>query len=182
MKEYARRATPLTQLLRGAQEFHWNRGQQEAFKDLRDALVETAWLRIPRPEYRKELETDASNYAVGACLYQVEDDGQRKPVAYRSRKLFGPEERYQVHDKELLAIVKALKDWRVYLQGGQEPIKIYTDHKNLWNFATTKELNQRQVRWAEELADFEFKIHYQKGSENAGANTLSQRPDLQGVE
>ena len=55
------------------------------------------------------LETDASDFAVGACLYQIEDEQQR-PIAYQSRKLSGPEERYKVHDKELLAIVKALQD------------------------------------------------------------------------
>jgi len=96
--------------------------------------------------------------------------------------LSGPEERYEVHDKELLAIVKALQDWRPYLAGISKPIQIFTDHKNLRNFATTKQLNRRQVRWAEQLADFEFQIHYKKGNENGGADALSRRPNHEGVE
>jgi hypothetical protein len=58
---------------------------------------------------QKILKTDASNFAVGACLYQIEDEQQRL-IAYQSRKLSEPEERYEVHDKELLVIVKALQD------------------------------------------------------------------------
>jgi len=96
--------------------------------------------------------------------------------------LSGPEERYEVHDKELLAIVEALQDWRPYLAGISKPIQIFTDHKNLRNFATTKQLNRRQVRWVEQLADFEFQIHYKKGNENGGADALSRRPDHKGVE
>ncbi len=66
-----------------------------------------AHLRIPNLTCKKILETNASNFAVGACLYQIED-GQQRLIAYQSRKLSEPEKRYEVHDKELLAIVKAL--------------------------------------------------------------------------
>jgi hypothetical protein len=58
---------------------------------------------------QKVLKTNASDFAVGACLYQIEDEQQRL-IAYQSRKLSEPEERYEVHDKELLVIVKALQD------------------------------------------------------------------------
>jgi hypothetical protein len=59
-------------------------------------------------------------------------------------------------------IVKALQDWRPYLAGTEKPIQIYTDHKNLRNFATTKQLNQQQVCWAKQLANYEFQIHYKR--------------------
>ena len=87
-----------------------------------------------------------------------------------------------MHNKKLLVIVKALQEWRSYLAGLNKSIQIYTDHKNLWNFAIIKELNWWQVRWAEQLVNYEFQIHYKKGNENGGVNTLSWQPDHEGVE
>ena len=72
--------------------------------------------------------------------------------------------RYDIHDKELLAIVEAFKEWRVYLEGPKYQVKVYTDHKNLIYFTTTKELNRRQVRWAETLANYNFNITHVKGT------------------
>jgi len=66
-------------------------------------------LRIPNSTCEKVLKTDTSNFTVGACLYQIEDEQQRL-IAYQFKKLSEPEKRYEVHDKELLAIVKALQD------------------------------------------------------------------------
>ena len=68
-----------------------------------------AHLQIPKTTCEKVVETDASDFAVGACLYQIKDD-KKQPITYRYRKLSGPEKRYEVHNKELLAIVKALQE------------------------------------------------------------------------
>jgi hypothetical protein len=73
--------------------------------------------------------------------------------------------------------VDALREWRVYLEGSKYPVQIYTDHKNLVYFTTTKELNRRQVRWAETLATYNFRISYVKGTENARADALSRKPE-----
>jgi len=73
--------------------------------------------------------------------------------------------------------VKALQDWRPYLTGTEKPIQIYTNYKNLRNFATTKQLNWQQVCWAEQLANYEFQIHYKKSNENGEADTLSRQSD-----
>jgi hypothetical protein len=113
-------------------------------------------------------------------LYQIEDEQQRL-IAYQSRKLSEPEKRYEVHDKELLVIVKALQDWRPYLADTEKSIQIYTDHKNLRNFATTKQLNQQQVCWAEQLVNYKFQIHYKKSNENGEADALSRQPDHEEV-
>ena len=67
---------------------------------------------------------------------------QLHPVAYRSRKFFGPELNYDVHNKKLLAIVDAFEEWRAYLEGSRHLIVVYSDHKNLSYFTTTKKLNQ----------------------------------------
>jgi len=173
---YAKIAEPLMQLMRKDKRWHWDREQKNAFHTLKKSLSGTAHLRIPNLTCKKILKTNASDFAVGACLYQIEDEQQRL-IAYWSRKLSELKKRYEVHNKELLAIVKALQDWRPYLAGTEKPIQIYTDHKNLRNFATTKQLNWQQVRWAEQLADYEFQIHYKKGNENDEADALSKQPD-----
>jgi len=178
---YTRIAEPLMRLTRKDERWHWDKKQKDAFCALKGSLSGTAHLRIPNPACEKILKTDASDFTVEACLYQIEDRQQR-PIAYWSRKLSEPEERYEVHDKELLAIVKALQDWRPYLARIKKPIQIYTDHKNLRNFAIMKQLNRWQVRWAEQLTDYEFQIHYKKGNENDDADALSRRSDHKGVE
>ena len=88
------------------------------------------------------LETDASDHAIGACISQKGNDEKLHPVAYYSRKLTSPELNYDVHDKELLAIVEAMKHWRMYLEGTTLPVQVFTDHKNLTYFTTTKVLNR----------------------------------------
>jgi len=79
-----------------------------------------------------------------------------------------------------MAIVEAFNEWRPYLSRTTHKVKVYTDHKNLIYFITTKVLNGRQVRWAESLADYNFRIHYKKGSENARTAILSRTPDHKG--
>jgi len=113
-------------------------------------------------------------------LYQIEDEQQRL-IAYWSRKLSELKKRYKIHNKELLVIVKALQDWRSYLADTEKFIQIYTDHKNLRNFATTKQLNWWQVHWVKQLADYEFQIHYKKSNENGEADTLSRQSDHEEV-
>ncbi len=152
---YAKIAEPLTQLTHKNKKWHWNREQKNAFHTLKESLSRTAHLRILNSTCKKVLKTDASDFAVGTCLYQIEDEQQRL-IVYWSRKLSEPEKRYEVHDKELLVIVKALQDWRPYLTDTKKPIQIYTDHKNLRNFVTTKQLNWQQVCWAEQLVNYKF--------------------------
>ncbi len=85
--------------------------------------------------------------------------------------------RYKIHNKEFLAIVKALQDWRSYFVSISKSIQIFTDHKNLRNFATIKQLNWQQIHWVKQLADFEFQIHYKKNNENSDADALSRWSD-----
>ena len=84
-------------------------------------------------------------------------------MAFHSRKLNPAERNYEIHDKELLAILEAFKEWYHYLVGADEPVTVYTDHQNLLNFLTTKVWDQREIRWAQRLADYDFKIVYRPG-------------------
>lgn len=99
------------------------------------------------------------------------------PVAYYSRKITGLELNYDIYNKELLAIIEALRHQRVYLEGLKYPVDIYSNHKNLLYQNTTKQLNRRQVRQSEIILAYTFKIHYVRGKENGRADALSRRPD-----
>jgi len=122
------------------------------------------------------METDASDFAIGAVLLQ-QVKGRLHPVAFHSRKMDKAKINYEIHNKEMLAVVSAFKEWRRYLEGARFQIIMYTDHKNLEYFATTKVLNQRQARWAPELAGYDFKIVYRPGIQNGKPNALSRRPE-----
>ncbi len=177
---YARIAEPPTQLTHKDKKWYWDREQKNAFHALKESFSRTAHLRIFNSTCEKVLKTNTSNFTVGACLYQIENEQQRL-IVYQSKKLSEPEKRYEVHDKELLVIVKALQDWRPYLTDTEKSIQIYTDYKNLRNFATTKQLNQQQVCWAKQLVNYKFQIHYKKDNENGEADALSRQPDHKGV-
>ena len=109
-------------------------------------------------------------------LSQYDEDGRLRPVAFFSAKYSSTECNYEIYDKELLAIVKALEEWRPELYGTSEPFEIYTHHKNLQTFMTTKQLNQRQVRWAKFLSQFNSQITYRPGSKATLPDALSRLP------
>ena len=178
IRGYGARAIPLTDLTKKDKVFSWGDKEQLSFEGLKKLILEEPVLLTPNPAEPFEVETDASNYALGGQLSQRDSEGQPHPVAFYSKKLNGPELNYAIPDKELMAIIEAFKEWRHYLSGTTHKIKVYTDHKNLTAFTTTKDLNKRQVRWYEFLSEFNFEIIYRKGSENGRADALSRREDL----
>ena len=148
-----------------------------AFAQLKQAFTEAPILRHFDPERHIRLETDASGYAIGGVLSQLDiETGQWHPVAYFSRKMIPAETRYETHDGELLAIVEAFKNWRHYLEGCKHEVLVLTDHNNLRRFMDTKSLSPRQVRWAQELSRYNFRIDYRQGKANGAADALSRYP------
>ena len=105
------------------------------------------------------VEMDASDFSLRCVLLQYQ--GKRlHPVAFHSPKLNSAERNYEIDDKELLAIMEAFKEWKRYLWGEEEPVTVYTDHQYLQFFFTKKVWNQRQIRWAQDLTNYSFKIVY----------------------
>ena len=84
-----------------------------------------------------------------------------------------PEQNYPTHDRELAAVVFALKIWRHYLYG--EEFKVYSDHKSLKYIFTQRDINMRQRRWMEFLEDYDFTLHYHLGKANVVVDALSQK-------
>jgi hypothetical protein len=178
IKDYSKITAPLTEITKKEVGFKWEQEHQEAFDRIKQIFLEAPVLEMYDPRRPTRVETDASDYALGAVLSQQCPDGKWRPVFYHSRKFSGAELNYDVHDKELLGVVDAFEQWEVYLLGLPETIEVYTDHQNLTSFMTTKKLNRRQVRWAETLAQFDFKITHRAGSLNGAADALSRRSDL----
>lgn len=93
---------------------------------------------------------------------------------FHSRKFSAAEINYEIHDKELLAIVNSFQEWRHFLEGAQHPVTVYTDHKNLEYFMSIKVLNQRQARWSISFLCFNFVITYRPGSKQIRSDALSR--------
>ena len=106
------------------------------------------------------METDASNYAYGAVLSQKQADNRHHPIGFMLKLMNPAECNYGIPDKEALAIVKGLQNWRHWLKRTKLPIQILTDHKNLEYFAKPQALNRWQMRWLELLTHYNYEIHY----------------------
>ena len=168
---------PITDTLKlKGKNFVWKEPQEEAFNKLKQAFTSGPILNHFDPTQPIQIETDASNFALGGVLSQ-KHAGKMHPVAFHSRKFSPAECNYDIHDKEMLAIVEALKTWRHYCLGANHTIEILTDHQNLRYFNSTKNLNQRQARWAEILSQFDFIIKYRPGISGGKPDALSRRPE-----
>ena len=128
------------------------------------------------PDRETVVETDPSDFVLRYILWQFKDQ-RLHPVAFHFRKLNPAERNYTIHDKELLAILAVFKEWNHYVVGADKPMTGYTNHQNLQNFLTTKVWNQRQIRWAQRLADYHFKIVYRPGKRGGKPDALSRRPE-----
>lgn len=176
VKKFSRVARPLTRLTKKDEAFEWTDNCEKAFHELKKRVMEAPILSYFSPELETFLETDSSDYVSAGVLSQRDKDGVIKPVAYFSKALSPAECNYEIYDKELLAIIRCFEQWRAELQSVDLPTKVLTDHKSLEYFMTTKKLNRRQARWAEFLAEFDFKIAYQPGKIHDKADALTRRP------
>jgi hypothetical protein len=114
---------------------------------------------------------------MGAVLSQRQEDGQLHPIAYMSQSFSGAEHNYDTHDKELLAIIKSLEFWRIFLEGTKDPITVFTDHRNLEYWQESRTFNRRHARWHLLLANYNFRINYQPGKQSGKPDALSRRAD-----
>ena len=92
------------------------------------------------------VEIDASDYATGGVLSMEEENGRWKLVAFLSNSLNETERNYEIHDKEMLVIIRGLEVWRHLLEGAQFKFEIWTDYKNLEYFMKAQKLNRRQAQ------------------------------------
>jgi len=183
IKNFARIVAPLHVLVRKEQKWKWEKEQKEAFKELKTGFTTEPILAILDIDREMRVEADASDYATEGVLSTKCEDGKWRPVAFISKSLNTMEQNYEIHDKEMLAVIRCLEAWRPYLEGVKLEFKIWTDHKNLQYFMTSQKLNHRQVRWTLYLSRFNFRLKHVPGKSMGKADELSRRPDWQeGVE
>ena len=116
VKGFSAIASPLTTLLRKDHEYNWNKPEQKAFDNLKQHLITASVLLLPDPKLPFTITTDASDFAIGAVLSQNHGKGNQ-PVVYELCKLSSAEQNYPIHEKELLAIIYAIRLWKPYLEG-----------------------------------------------------------------
>ena len=178
IQDYSRVARPLTELTKKTGgKWAWNPEAEAAFKELKKRFTTAPILAHFDAQRAVIIETDTSDFAIGAVLSQCDEEGRLHPVAFHSRKFTPAEINYEIHDKELLAVVDAFKHWRRYCEGAVHQIQVFSDDQNLEYFTNTKVLNRRQARWAQELAGVDFRIYYRPGTQNGKPDTLSRRSE-----
>ncbi|CAA7046066.1 unnamed protein product, partial [Microthlaspi erraticum] len=168
VKGFASLAKPLTQLTCKEAKFVWSEECEKSFEELKKHLTQAPILVLPKAGVLYVVYTDASGTGLGCVLMQEE-----KVIAYASRQLRKHEVNYPTHDLELASVVFALKVWRAYLYG--EKVQVFTDHKSLKYVFTQSDLNLRQRRWMELLADYDMDIAYYPRKANQVADALSRR-------
>ena len=176
VKDFSAIASPLHSLTSKTTAWAWGKHQQRAFESLKQALTTAPTLILPRTDLPFTISTDASGFAIGAVLSQDHGDGPQ-PVCYLSQKMSPSEMNYATHEQELLAVIRALTEWRYYLLGSPHRCTVVTDHHSLTYLPTQPHLSKRQTHWLSILNDYNPIFVYRPGNTNVVADALSRRPD-----
>jgi len=148
--------------------FVWSPECEEGFVSLKEMLTSTPVIALPEHGELYMVYINTLRVGLGCVLMQREN-----VIAYASRQLRKHEGNYPTHDLEMAAVIFALKIWRSYLYGGK--VQVFTDHKSLKYIFTQPELNLRQRRWMELVADYDLEIAYHPGKANVVADALSRK-------
>ncbi|KAJ1595875.1 hypothetical protein NDA14_005688 [Ustilago hordei] len=178
---FAHIAKPLTSLVKPIEwfkKFELPEEAQQAFHKLIQAFTSAGVLQHFNYHLPTRLETDASDFAIAGVLKQ-EHEGRWHPVAFYSRKMSSAEKNYEIHDKELLAVVACLTQWQHMLAGLLSQLVILTNHEALKYFKSQRHITGQQARWAILLADFDFILQYRPGDKGGEPNALTRRTDMQ---
>ena len=164
--------SPTSGIIEKRSNWPWNDDLERVFNEIKLLFSSSVVLNYPEIKKPFYLQTDASDVALGAVLFQLDEDGNPCPIIYANRTLNGADLAYYTTEKELLAIVWALHKFRSYIMGGK--IIIRTDHKALTFLKTCKLLSGRLTRWTMAIQDYDISIEYCSGKDNLVADTLSR--------
>lgn len=172
IRNFSELTAPLTNLIKKDKKFVISKEALDSFHNVKYALTRAPVLVHPDFKRHFFIQCDASNVGIGAVLFQKDDSGNERPIAFFSQKLNSAQSNYSVTEKECLAAIMAVKRFRPYVE--LMPFTIITDHASLKWLMSLRDLNGRLARWALQLQMFDFKIEHKKGSENIVADTLSR--------
>src|SRR6202789_1056477 len=171
-------AKPMFELTKKDRKWSWGTNEQSAFDEIKTRITSSPILRFADDSKSFRIEADSSDYATGSVLsQQSSDDLKWHPIAFYSKSLNAVERNYEIYDKEMLAVMRSLEEWRHFLKGVKHKVEIWTDHKNLEYFMTAKKLNRRQARWSLYLSRFDFVMHHRPGKSMGKSDALSRRSD-----
>nr|CAH7712901.1 unnamed protein product [Callosobruchus chinensis] len=165
---------PLLSLLKKSVKWEWRENQEVAFRRLKEVFCSVSI--VAHPDFSKEfiIQCDSSGFALGGCLYQSDDKGDKSIIAFTSRTLHGSELSYTVTEKELLALVHCLRTWRVFILGYR--VRVLTDHKSITFLLSTRMRNARLTRWVLFIQEYDLYIEHIPGNQNVIADWLSRNP------
>ena len=171
-------AKPLNDLLKKDRKFKWTNNCQKAFNELKKQFMEEPVLMMLDQAKPFQIETDASKYATGAVLTQLDSNGNQHPISFISKTFSLTECNYEIYDRELLVIIRALTEWQLYIQGSPHTTTVLSDHKNLTYYREAQKLNRQQARWSLYLSEYDIKLVHTPGHKMIQSDALSRRPDL----
>ena len=178
VRNFAEIAQPLNNLIKKDNSWNFDDQCKIAFDTLKAKLIESPILRYPDLNQTFIVYTDASGYAIGAILAQKDVEGNEYVCSYASRLLKGAEHHYGITEKECLAVVWAIKHFRIYLYGAH--FKVITDHAALHWLMTINDPTGRLARWSIYLQAYDFDIIHRKGRLHSNVDCIS-RPVVNNV-
>ena len=176
IKDFAQITRPMNILTRNDVKWQWEKKQQQAFDELKGIFTTRLVLVAPDLDKEFRVKANALNYATRGVLSIKCSDELQRPVVFISKSLSNIERNYEIHNKEILAVVRCLEVQRHFLEGMTIKFEIWTDHKNLEYFIKAQKLNRRQARQALYLSRFDFTLKHVLGSRMEKTNSLSRRP------
>nr|GEU60718.1 reverse transcriptase domain-containing protein [Tanacetum cinerariifolium] len=171
IKDFSKISRPMTHLLEKNSPFIFSNDCIQAFRTLKEKLIEAAILIAPNSDQPFELMCDASDFAVGVVLGQRVEKHFR-PIHYASKTMTQAEMNYMTTEKEMLAVVYAFEKFRSYLIMNKSIV--YTDHSTLKYLFDKKDAKAHLLRWILLLQEFDFKVIDTKGAKNYVADHLTR--------
>ena len=173
VKDFSTIAAPLFALMKKGVTWEWTDECEEVFEGLKAELISKPILALPTDDGTFVLDSDASDFGLGAVLSQTQN-GEERVIAFASRTLSKPELKYKVTRKELLAVVFGLKQFRQYLLGRH--IILRTDHAALSWLRRTPEPMPQLARWLTLIEQYDYEVQHREGKRHGNADGLSRRP------
>lgn len=171
VENFSTLVAPLTNLLKKNRKFLWDSSCEEAFQAARQRLVSAPILMCPDYSLPFTVQTDASDFGIGAVLTQKRGDDERV-ILYLSRSLTKEERKYTVTEKECLAVLWAVEKLRPYIEGSK--FTVITDHYSLVWLQNLKDPTGRLARWAVRLQQYDFDIFHRRGKDHVVPDCLSR--------
>jgi len=164
-------------MVRKDQKWEWTEKQEKMFGELKEKFTKELVLAALDLDKKMRMKVNVSNYMIGGILSMKCEDGRWRPVVFLSKLLNETKRNYEIYDKEILAVIRGLGNWRHLLESAKFKFKVWTDHKNLEYFMKTQKLNQQQARWALYLSRFNFTLKHVPGTKIGKTDRLSRRLD-----